>query len=210
LGDHRARRYNSALLISDEGQVVARYLKMHRVMFGEYVPFGEWFPWLYTLTPMGEGLTAGQSPSVFQVAGLRLAPSICFESTVPHVIRRQLRTLDEQGALPDVLVNVTNDGWFWGSNALDLHLTCGVFRAVEQRRPLLIAANTGFSAVVDGNGTVLQRGPRFAKGNLVAEITADGRTSLYRLLGDLPAWCCALVVGLSAVVGGWDRLRPKV
>ena len=209
LGAHRSRRYNSALLIDDNGQVAGRYYKMHRVMFGEYVPLGEWFPWLYTLTPMPEGLTPGAKPSQFEVAGLRLAPSICFESTVPHLIRRQTRTLEQENGSPDVLVNVTNDGWFWGSNALDLHLTCGVFRAIEQRRPMLIAANTGFSAVIDGNGKLRERGPRFKEATLVAEVTADGRRSIYHWLGDLPAWGCALVVCLSAAVGCWGRFRRE-
>lgn len=209
LGPHPQRRYNSALFIDPEGEVQGRYYKMHRVMFGEYVPFGELIPWLYTLTPMDAGLTPGRQPQEFQVAGLRLSPSICFETTVPHVIRRQLVSLEREGPPPDVLVNVTNDGWFWGSNALDLHLTCGIFRAVEQRRPLLIAANTGFSAVIDGNGSVLQQGPRFQTGNLVADVTADGRRSIYQRCGDLPAWACSLLVCLSAVVGCWDRFGRK-
>jgi apolipoprotein N-acyltransferase len=209
LGPHAPRRYNSALLIDDNGQVAGRYYKMHRVMFGEYVPGGTWFPWVYTLTPMSEGLTAGSEPSQLEVAGMRLAPSICFESTVPHLVRRQLHALEQKDSSPDVLVNVTNDGWFWGSNALDLHLTCGIFRAIEQRMPMLIAANTGFSAVIDGNGMVRQRGPRFEEATLVADVTADGRQSIYQWLGDLPAWGCALFVCLSAVVGCWDRFRRE-
>lgn len=206
-GPHPPRRYNSALLIDPEGEVKERYYKMHRVMFGEYVPFGKLIPWLYALTPMSEGLTAGTGPQEFRVAGLRLAPSICFETTVPQLIRRQIVALEKDGSPPDVLVNVTNDGWFWGSNALDLHLTCGIFRAVEQRRPLLIAANTGFSAVVDGNGHVSHKGPRFASGNIVADIKADGRHSLYRQIGDFPAWGASLFVCLVAAVGCWGRFR---
>ena len=59
-----------------------------------------------------------------------------------------------------MLVNLTNDGWFWGSSELDLHLMCGVFRAVECRKPMVIAANTGFSAVIDADGRILFQGPR--------------------------------------------------
>jgi apolipoprotein N-acyltransferase len=209
LGPHPLRRYNSALLIDSSGHVTGRYYKMHRVMFGEYVPLGNLFPWLYTLTPMPEGLTPGERAESFEVAGLRLAPSVCFETTMPQVIRRQVRELDRRGVPPDVLVNVTNDGWFWGSEALDLHLTCSVFRAIEQRRPLLVAANTGFSAVIDGNGKVLEKGPRYAAGEIVAEVRPDGRWSIYKALGDLPAWACSLVVWLSAVVGLWGRFRGR-
>lgn len=207
LGPHPTRHYNSALLIDPEGTVEARYYKMHCVMFGEYVPLGDLFPWIYKLTPMSEGLTPGRMPQEFQVAGLRLAPSICFESTVPHLIRRQLRELRHENATPDILVNVTNDGWFWGSNALDLHLTCGIFRAVEQRKPLLIAANTGFSAVINGNGRVEKKGRRFDSDALVAEVRPDGRHSLYQTIGDLPSWGCSLFVCFAALAGCCRRRR---
>jgi apolipoprotein N-acyltransferase len=64
-----------------------------------------------------------------------ISPNICYESVLPHVIRRQINTLQAEGKEPDVLVNLTNDGWFWGSSELDLHLACGIFRAVECRKP---------------------------------------------------------------------------
>ena len=70
------------------------------------------------------------------------------------MIRGQVNALAAEGREPDVLVNLTNDGWFWGSSELDLHLSCGVFRAVECRKPLLIAANTGFSAWIDSDGRI--------------------------------------------------------
>ena len=79
---------------------------------------------------------------------------------MPHLIRHQVLELRERGEEPDVLVNLTNDGWFWGSSELDLHFMCGVFRAVECRKPLLIAANTGFSAWIDADGRVRKQGPR--------------------------------------------------
>ena len=134
--------------------LAGRYDKMHPVLFGEYVPLGETFPWLYRLTPMAGGLTAGEEPQVFEAAGLRWCPCICFENTVPHLVRRQVVELSRRGTPPDVLVTLTNDGWFWGSSMLDLHFACGIFRAVELRRPMLIAANTGFSAWVDADGRV--------------------------------------------------------
>jgi len=194
----RVDRYNSALLINGAGEVDARYDKMHLVMFGEYVPLGRWFPWLYALTPMSDGLTPGAGPVAMQVAGWRLSPSICFENTIPHLIRRQVNELSRAGQEPDLLVTVTNDGWFWGSSLLDLHLTCGVFRAVENRRPLLIAANTGLSAAIDATGRTGARGPRRAPAVLMAEVQGGGPLSGYRRWGDLPAAVC---LGLSLLVG---------
>ena len=182
--------YNSALLINPRGEILDRYYKMHPVMFGEYVPFGRAIPWLYRLTPLSQGLTAGTTPRAFEVGEFRLSPSICFESTVPHLIRGQVVQLARQGTPPDLLVNVTDDGWFWGSSILDLQLACAAFRAVELRRPFLVAANTGLSAQIDGNGIILQRGPRRAKQILVADVRVDRRWSGYQRWGDLPAGVC--------------------
>lgn len=182
--------FNTALLIDPSGRIVDRYNKMHPVMCGEYLPGGSWFPWLYKLSPMAQGLSAGDRPRAFSVGGIALSPNICFESTVPHLIRRQVNELQRTGESVDVLVNLTNDGWFHGSSILDLHLVCGVFRAIENRRPMLIAANTGFSAWIDGSGVIRAQGARHAEDTLVIEAGPDARKSLYQRIGDAPAWFC--------------------
>ena len=76
---------------------------MHPVIFGEYVPFGDLFPWLYQLTPMPNGLSRGRQPVAFQFAELTASPSICFESTIPHLIRDHVAQLARHGHSPDVL-----------------------------------------------------------------------------------------------------------
>jgi apolipoprotein N-acyltransferase len=199
-GSGAPRTYNTALLVDRSGNVAGRYYKMHPVMFGEYIPFGSLLPWLYQITPLGGGLARGDGPKAFDVAGLRMAPSICFESTVPHLIRKQLNELARQGTPADVLVNVTNDGWFWGTGMLDLHFRCGVFRAVENRKPLVVAANTGISLWADGNGVVRSRGPRRQADVLFAEVQADGRRAPYASIGDWPACLLAAIcVGLMFI-----------
>lgn len=199
-------RYNSTLMVDATGQRGQRYDKMHPVAFGEYVPLGKSFPWLYQLTPVAGGIESGQDPQSIPVRTLRFSPSICYETVIPHLIRRQVAELRANGKEPDVLVNLTNDGWFWGSSELDMHLACGVFRAVECRKPLVIAANTGFSAHIDGNGQILQQGPRHAEGHLIAEVQPDGRRSPYLLMGDIPAGICLLGC-LSLAVFGLVRRR---
>jgi apolipoprotein N-acyltransferase len=196
-----AERYNSALFVEPSGSFQARYDKMHPVMFGEYVPLGDTFPWLYRLTPMSGGIQQGIGPRAFRLGDLRLSPSICYETVVPHLIRRQVLELRAAGEEPNVLVNLTNDGWFWGSAELDLHLACGVFRAIECRKPLLVAANTGFSAWIDGDGRVLSQGPRHATGHVIATIATDPRDSLYLRHGDLLAAACLICCLGLAVVG---------
>ncbi|MCU0978076.1 MAG: apolipoprotein N-acyltransferase [Pirellulaceae bacterium] len=203
------RRYNAALCVSPAGQVTGRYYKMHRVMFGEYIPCGDLFPWLYRLTPMKQGLDPGKNPECFRVAGWRLSPSICFESTVPHLIRRQVDALGRSEMSPDILVNVTNDGWFWGASILDLHLACAVCRAIENRLPMLVAANTGISAVIDSRGRVLDHGPRRGEAILYAEIQSDDRQSWYQRLGDIPAVLCALFCLVAAIVAMSGRRWNK-
>jgi apolipoprotein N-acyltransferase len=204
-GDH----YNSAQFVAADGSLLACYDKMHPVMFGEYVPLAEYFPFLYRLTPLSGGLKAGDKPVGQKIDGVRFCPSICYESVIPHLIRRQVRDLREQGAEPDVLVNVTNDGWFWGSSELKLHLQCGVLRAVECRKPLLIAANTGISAWIDANGRVVQQAPRRQDAVIIADVQADGRRSFYLAHGDWLAGACLLAcLGLTAI-GLRDYRRRK-
>jgi len=159
-GPEGRQLFNSAVFVPPTGEIQGPYRKMHLVPFGEYLPFAQYFPWVYELTPLSVGLGEGKRPVAFELNGLRMSPNVCYETVIPHLIRRQVNTLRAQGAEPDVLLNLTNDGWFWGSSELDMHLICGVFRAVECRKPLLIAANTGISARIDADGRIHERGPR--------------------------------------------------
>jgi apolipoprotein N-acyltransferase len=216
VGNGTISQFNSAILLDRSGQLVGRYDKMHPVMFGEYVPFGRWIPRLYRLSPLQGGLTAGREAVAFSVGGWKMAPSICFENTVPHLIRRQVAQLEAMGESPDLLVTITNDGWFWGSSLLDVHLTSAVFRAVETRRTMLVAANTGFSAWIDGNGQVLAKGPRRDTEVLIAKVHRDGRTSPYVAWGDwfaglCFAFCLAAIAGISGKsVRSLSRIRNAV
>src|SRR5207253_644938 len=83
-GQQQPRYFNAALLADRSGAVIGRYYKTHAVMFGEYVPFAEYVSFLNKVTPIAVGLSVGDGPKVFDVAGLKLSPSICFESTIPH------------------------------------------------------------------------------------------------------------------------------
>ncbi len=200
-GPEGRKRFNCAAMVTAEGVMVRSvYAKMHPVTFGEYIPFADRFPLLQRITPLAESLSAGDRPEVFELDGLLLAPSICYESVLPHLIRRQILSLAAEGREPDVLINLTNDGWFRGSSQLDMHLACGVFRAVEFRKPLLIAANTGFSAWIDGDGRLLLRGRRRDTDILLAEASPDRRGSIYLRFGDwFAGLCLAACIALAAV-----------
>ena len=92
---------------------------------------------------------------------------------------------------------------------MDLHLTCSVFRAVECRKPVLIAANTGFSASIDGSGRILQQGPRRKSQAIIAEVRPDDRQSWYLIYGDLPAGLCLAVCVVLLLVGIGQKLRSR-
>lgn len=186
--------YNTAALVDRDGKVSAFYDKTHRVPFGEYIPFAKNMPALYFLTPMSGGLGEGAGPVGMRVetsvGPVRLAPNICYETVIPHVIRRQVAELADRGETPDLLVNITNDAWFWGATELDLHLACGQFRAVENRTPMVIAANTGLSAVIDSSGRVRNVTRRMQEDLIVAAPTLDDRSSFYSRHGDWFALGC--------------------
>ncbi len=85
--------FNSALFVDSQGQPLARYDKMHPVMFGEYIPLAEYIPWLYTITPLTGGLTSGTTAVAQKLGAVRYAPDICYETVIPHLIRRQVLQL---------------------------------------------------------------------------------------------------------------------
>ncbi len=208
-------RFNSALLIDQEGQVVKRYYKNHLVMFGEFIPLASWFPRLAMMTPIGMGLSVGTGPAAMIIptgetgsGDVILSPFICFESTITHLIRRHVNQLAEQQLEPDILVNLTDDGWFYGTALLDHHLACNVLRAVENGKPVVVAANTGFSANIDAYGRLIDVGPRRQTAILHFQVNAPRKLSLYRKIGQWPAVGLAILCGLAVILKWFKRKSP--
>jgi apolipoprotein N-acyltransferase len=218
------KHYNSAVFLQPNLGLTARYDKIHRIMFGEYIPLRDQFPWLYRVTPYssGFGLDAGLQPAVFDCKGWRLAPIICFEDTVPHLVRNILNTDESADGGVDCLVNLTNDGWFHGSSELDQHLITASFRCVETRTPMVRAVNTGVSAIIDGDGVIVEpdvfidgddqgrdsmRDPQTGRwhkqlnATLVHDVPVDARSSLYLAYGDWFAGTCCFATIFLLVSG---------
>jgi apolipoprotein N-acyltransferase len=203
-----AAKYNSALLLEPGKTTVQSYHKLHLVPFGEYVPLIATFPWLTALTPYHGAdavvpkLSFGPAPAWFQLGPYQFAAAICFEDTVPQVVRRFFeRPADRQ---PDILLNLSNDGWFHGSEELDMHLAVSIFRAVENRVPLARAVNTGISAIIDGNGRILAALPRLEAGILAQTIPLDDRISLYSTWGD---WLGIFCLTASILLLPWATVQ---
>jgi apolipoprotein N-acyltransferase len=200
------RHFNCGLFLDADGRPLACYAKLHPVMFGEYIPLADRFPVLYRLSPLPAGLTAGRELVAVEIARRRVAVNICYETALPDAVRTLVNGLDAGHGPPDVLVNLTNDGWFWGSSELDMHLVAAIFRAVEVRTPIAIAANTGFSAAIDGCGRLLERGPRRAAATLAARLHPDGRRSPWRVTGTLPTAACVAVAAAVTLAAARERL----
>jgi apolipoprotein N-acyltransferase len=176
------------------------------VMFGEYIPLGFLLQWLRDAVGLS-GLDAGTQAKCFRIDDVCIAPNICFESMVPHLISWQVRKLTAEGTSPAVLINLTNDSWFRGSSILDHHLACSMLCAVENRRPLLVAANTGISASIDGCGRLVGYTPRSTSEALLAQPILDGRWGLVQSAGYPLSWLAALVSLLSALSGMFPGLK---
>lgn len=193
--------FNSAVLVDRDGKIIGTYDKMHRVMFGEYIPFADWIPYLYTVTPLTGGIVAGAAPAALRLNDEHcFSPNICYETTIPHVIRRQVKALENRDEHPTALINLTNDAWYWGSSELDLHLACDVFRAVETRVPLVIAGNGGISASIDRTGRVLAKSGRQRAEVLLADVEPGYMPSWYVRFGDWFAGLCLFASLFFAMV----------
>jgi apolipoprotein N-acyltransferase len=204
-------KFNGAILLRP-GKPREVYNKLHLVPFGEYVPLLETIPWLIHLTPF-QGprlrfLDHGKKPAWFEVGNYRLAPAICFEDTVPNLVRRFFAEAPD-GRQPDVLVNISNDGWFHATSEHEMHLAVSVFRCIENRVPLARSVNTGISAMVDGNGRIVQSLAKLKTGVLTAIAPLDDRVSFYSTWGDwLGLFCLAATIGLL-VLGTFAPRRPS-
>jgi apolipoprotein N-acyltransferase len=199
------KHYNSAILIDAAGKLIDRYDKIERVPFGEYIPYQDYVPILKWLSPYEEendyGIAAGRKLTVFPFQGYRFAVLICYEDSVPHLAPRFLR----QEERADFFVNISNDGWFHGSEEHEQHLVSARFRAIETRRAVARAVNMGISCLIDSNGRLLAMpGPTWAQSKsctavVTGQIPIDSRASLYVWWGDVLPWAC-LAVCLAGVV----------
>jgi len=206
--------YNGAFLVDPiTGTLPTYYAKRKLVPFGEYVPFRPILGWLQKVVPVGSGdIAAGQdaAPIVMSFGGtsVALGPLICYEDIFPALARESVRS----GA--DLLVVLTNNGWFGEGGAAYQHAAHSVLRAVETRRPVLRAGNGGWSGWIDEYGAIraVATDPEhgiYFRGVRAVDVTRDfrwiGRTSFYVEHGDWFPVACALLVALG---GSMLRFAP--
>src|ERR1044071_1753213 len=203
--------YNAALLVSDGGEQVQVYRKLHLVPFGEYVPGRHSVPLLARIVgdQVPGDFKAGKNHTVFELTNrdVKVAPLICFEDTLGELTRRFVLP-SEANPGANLLADITNDGWFLHSAGSHQHLANAIFRCVETRRPMVRAANTGVTCFVNEFGRVTQKlqddtGSTFTEGVITGEVKIPTETELtfYTRHGELFAKLCGVLTGIAIVIG---------
>ncbi len=193
LGENSAPpTHNSALLTDGAGRILGTYDKMVLVPFGEFIPFGETFPALYSLAPFPGRFRAGASREPLPLGKHLLSVNICYEDIFPGQVRSLMRGGHDR-RIPDALFNLTNDSWYGKSTEPMEHLALASFRSIEHRRSLVRSTNTGISAFVDPVGRIVTRSGIWTREALVDRVPMMQGRTVYALLGDWIGWVCALL-----------------
>jgi len=213
--------YNAALLVSDGGEQIQVYRKVHLVPFGEYVPGRHRVPLLARIVgdQVPGDFKAGREYTVFTLTNhdVQLAPLICFEDTLGELTRKFVLP-SEANSGANLLVDLTNDAWFLRSAGSRQHLVNAIFRCVETRRPMVRAANTGVTCFINQFGRVTQvlrdeTGDTFGEGVLSGQIRipVEHELTFYTRHGEWFAKACAMIsviaVAAAMALGKW---RTKV
>jgi apolipoprotein N-acyltransferase len=194
--------YNAAMLVSNSGAHLQIYRKVHLVPFGEYVPGRHTIPLLARVVgdQVPDDFAFGKEFTVFKLTGdkAKVAPLICFEDTIGDLTRQFVLA----GA--NLLVNVTNDGWFLQSAGSRQHLANAVFRCVETRLPMVRAANTGVTCFINEFGNITQmlldeNGTPFTQGTLTGQVAiiTNAEPTFYVQHGELFSYGCVAVSAMT-------------
>jgi apolipoprotein N-acyltransferase len=190
-----AEPLNSAVLLSRDGIEMGRYDKINLVPFGEYVPPA--FGWVNRVTHETGDFVRGTDVIVLNAKAERLGVFICYEAAFPELVRQ----FAAQGA--NVLVNLSNDGYFGHSEARAQHLAIARMRAVENRRFLIRATNDGVSAVIDPAGALIRTLPPYEQLAATVQFGLIAETTFYTRSGDWFVWSCLLA---GVTLGVWTIL----
>jgi apolipoprotein N-acyltransferase len=202
--DENIAKFNTAFLTDAHGRILGRYNKVKLLLFGEYLPFTKYIPALKNISPASGDFTPGNELNVLEIKekGIKIAPLICYEDIIPSFSRRFV----SKGA--NLLVNITNDAWFGKSFEPYQHLSFSIPSAVETRRYLVRATNTGISAIIDPVGRVVAKTKIFERTTLNGKVgIMDGEKTLYTKIGGAFSWGC-LAFWLGFVV--LRELRKKI
>ncbi|ADW19173.1 apolipoprotein N-acyltransferase [Desulfobulbus propionicus DSM 2032] len=191
------RYYNGAILIGPEGRLGGQYAKQHLVPFGEYVPLRRFLPFLEPLVVSIGDFTAGDQRGPLRLGPLQLGMLVCYESIFPAIAHESVI----RGA--NLLVNITNDAWYGRSSAPHQSMAMAVLRAVENKRTLIRAANTGISGFVDPTGRIVAQSDIFTEAALSESAPMLDLATVFNRGGHRFGAACALFLPLMLL----HRLR---
>jgi len=206
-GGDRVRTCNTALLTDATGRVLGSYDKSVLVPFGEYIPFGEMFPGMYSWSPYSSRFWPGESEEPLRLGRHLLSVSICYEDIFPGKIRSLMRGGRER-LVPQAMFNLTNDSWYGRSIEPMEHLALASFRSIENRRALVRVTNTGVSAFVDPVGRIVSRTGLWTRESLADRIPMLQGGTVYSLLGDWIGWLSA-ILAVSCMAQAVRVSRPR-
>ncbi len=192
-GTRITRAYNSIYAIDHDGSVLSIYDKLHLVPFGEFLPFQDGMEELgfVQLTKVQGGFIPGTGRRAMEIPNApRALPLICYEAIFPDEVAAR-------GERPGWIINLTNDGWFGISTGPYQHLQQARLRAIEQGLPVVRAANTGISAVIDPMGRIVARLGLGVEGVLDSSLPAAIAPTIYARSGDIPT---AMIVAAALIL----------
>jgi len=198
--------FNSAYLLSPQGDVRGKYDKVHLVPYGEYVPLRALFPFISSLTAGIGDFAEGKGFHPLIMGDRKIGVMICYEAILPEAARAY------KNAAAELLVNITNDAWFGTTSAPYQHLSMSIFRAVETRLYLVRAANTGVSAIVDPTGKIIAHTEIFKKDEIHGNIKFISLPTFYARYGDLlvgASFSCLVVFFIWNLKGRKRNVRRK-
>jgi len=196
--------FNSATFFNADGSDGGRYDKIHLVPWGEYVPFKQLFFFASNLTQGVGDFDRGTTRNIFRSGGHSYGTFICYESVFPDEIRQ----FALNGA--EVLVNISNDGWYGDTGAPWQHLNMVRMRAIENHRWILRATNTGITTAIDPYGRIRERAARHERTAIDVGFNYESELTFYTRHGDWFAWLCAWITILLAIFAMLRIYQPKV
>jgi len=194
--------FNTAFFADAQGNILARYHKQALLAFGEYLPFAKILSLLPGM-PFADGFTPGPGPITFPLArNVRAAPLICYEDLMPELARAFVKE-----TRANLLVNITNDAWYGRSVGPWQHARLAQWRAIETRRSLIRATNTGVTALINAKGEMVRSLPLFTDATMPAEVEIlDGET-FYVRFGDWFAWGATILSAAIVLLVAQRRFR---
>ena len=186
--------FNSAYLVNEKGELEAQYDKIYLVPFGEYVPLKKIFRFAGKMVPEISDFSPGTNYEPFRIGAEKVSINICFEVVFPQLSR----AFCNRGAT--LLATITNDAWFGRTSAPYQHFAMSVLRAIENRRYLIRAANTGISGFVDPYGRILQKTDIFVQAGITGEIRWISERTFYTRFGDWLVYLSILICVAAVLV----------